>query len=64
LSIARAAASLAPGDGGWAFLDRIFLTPAGAGSEETLRIVPAASWHSLCGHRFDWIEVVTGTARA
>jgi hypothetical protein len=56
LSIARAGASFAPGDGGFAFVDRILLTPAAA-SEETLSIVPAGSWHSLCGQRFDWLEV-------
>ena len=58
LSITRGPAGLAPGDGGWAFLYRIFLTPAGAGSGETIRTVPAARWRSLCGHAFDWIEVV------
>jgi hypothetical protein len=60
LSITRGAAGLAPGDGGWAFLYRIFLTPAGAGSGETIRTIPAADWRSLCGHAFDWIEVVPG----
>jgi hypothetical protein len=58
LSIARGGASFAPGDGGFAFLDRILLTPPAADTEETLATVPAASWRSLCGQRFDWIEVV------
>jgi hypothetical protein len=60
LSITRGGATLAPGDGGWAVLGRLFMTPAGVGSQETLRAVPAARWHSLCGHAFDWIEVVRG----
>jgi len=60
LSITRGPAGLAPGDGGWAFLYRIFLTPAGARSGGTIRTVPPAGWRSLCGHAFDWIEVVRG----
>jgi hypothetical protein len=57
LSITRGGATFAPGDGGWAVLGRVFMTPAGVGSQETIRTVPAARWHSLCGHAFDWIEV-------
>jgi hypothetical protein len=58
LSVTRSGASLAPGDGGWAYLDRVFLAPAGAAALGVLRRVPVASWRSLCGHEFDWIEVV------
>jgi hypothetical protein len=58
LAITRKGASLAAGDGGWAYLDRVFLVPAGAADLGVLRRVPAASWRSLCGHEFDWIEVV------
>jgi hypothetical protein len=60
LSITRGGPSLAPGDGGSAVLARIFLTPAGAAGQETLRVEPAAHWRSLCGHAYDWIEVVRG----
>jgi hypothetical protein len=61
LKIVRAGSSLlAPGEGGSAILDSIFLTPAGAGSQATLRVTPAARWRSLCGGRFEWIEVVRG----
>ncbi len=60
LSLTRGGASLAPGDGGLAVLDRIFLTPAGAAGQETLRMAPAADWRSLCGRAYDWIEVVRG----
>jgi hypothetical protein len=64
LSITRKGASLAAGDGGWAYLDRVFLAPAGVAARGVLRRVPAASWRSLCGHEFDWIEVVPPTVRA
>jgi hypothetical protein len=64
LSITRKGASLAAGDGGWAYLDRVFLAPAGAADLAVLRRVPAASWRSLCGHEFEWIEVVPPTVRA
>jgi hypothetical protein len=59
LRITRGATSLlAPGAGGSAILDSIFLTPLGAGSQATLRITPAARWRSLCGRRLEWIEVL------
>ena len=59
LSITRTHSNpLAPGDGGSAILDAIFLTPAGAGAQATLHVTPAAQWRSLCRHRFEWIEVV------
>jgi hypothetical protein len=51
---------LAPGAGGSAILDSIFLTPVGAESQATLHVTPAAQWRSLCGGRFEWIEVVRG----
>ena len=52
--------SLAPGDGGSAVLDHIFLAPAGAAGQETLRVAAPADWRSLCGHAYDWIEIVDG----
>ncbi|HEV2922930.1 MAG TPA: hypothetical protein VGW98_02775 [Solirubrobacteraceae bacterium] len=58
LSLTRGGFSLAPGDGGWAILDYIFLTPAGAASQQTLRVATPADWRSLCGRVYDWIEVV------
>ncbi len=61
LTITRGSSSpLTPGAGGSAILDSIFLTPAGAGSQATLRVTPAARWRSLCGGRLEWIEVVRG----
>ena len=60
LFLTRGGFTLAPGDGGAALLDAIFLTPAGAAERVTLRAVPAAQWPSLCGHAYDWIEAVHG----
>jgi hypothetical protein len=60
LTITRGSAEqLAPGDGGSAILDSIFLTPAGAGAQATLHATPTTQWHSLCGRRLEWIEVVS-----
>jgi hypothetical protein len=59
LTITRGAINpLSPGSGGSAILDSAFLTPVGSGAQATLRVFPAARWHSLCGGRFEWIEVV------
>jgi len=59
LTITRGASSLlAPGSGGSAILNSIFLTPVGAGGQATLHVTPAARWRSLCGARLEWIEVV------
>jgi hypothetical protein len=60
LTIARGDSALAPGDGGWAILHEVFLTPADAADADTLRVTPLARWRTLCGGRFDWIEVVRG----
>jgi hypothetical protein len=62
VTITRGGASLAPGDGGSAFLHAIFFTPAGPGSREALLALPAAQWRSLCGRRLDWVEAVSGAA--
>ena len=59
VTIARGASNpLAPGSGGSAILDSIFLTPVGAGGRATLHVTPAAQWRSLCGRALEWIEVV------
>ena len=60
LTIARGGFSLAPGDGGWAILHEVFLTPADAPDVDTLRVTPPDRWRTLCGGRFDWIEAVRG----
>ena len=59
VTIARGASNpLAPGSGGSAILDSIFLTPAGADGQAMLQMTPAAQWRSLCGRALEWIEVV------
>ena len=59
LTITRGASNpLAPGSGGSAILDSIFLTPVGSGAQATLHVTPPAQWRSLCGRRLEWIEVV------
>jgi hypothetical protein len=58
LTLTRTAPGLGPGETGAAVLDAIFLTPAGAGSSPTLRSVAAAQWRSLCGGRYQWLELV------
>jgi hypothetical protein len=57
LSLTRTRAGFGPGETGSAVLDSIFLTPAAA-SAPTLESVPAAQWRLLCGHRYQWIELV------
>ena len=56
LTITRGGFSLTPGAGGSSVLSGVFLTPAGAGEQETLRTVPASHWRELCGHRLLWVE--------
>jgi hypothetical protein len=59
LTITRGSSNLlAPGSGGSAILDSIFLTPVGAGGQATLHVTPAAEWRSLCGRALEWIEVL------
>lgn len=59
VTITRGASNpLAPGSGGSAILDSIFLTPVGDGAQATLHVTPAAQWRSLCGRRLEWVEVV------
>jgi hypothetical protein len=57
LSLTRTSAGLGPGELGSAVLDSIFLTPARAGSSPTLRSAPATRWKTLCGHRYQWVEL-------
>jgi hypothetical protein len=59
ISLTRGRSSLAPGDGGAAVLDAIFLTPAHTDPQGPLRVVAPADWPSLCGHRYQWIEVTS-----
>jgi hypothetical protein len=58
ITVTRGGFTLAPGDGGAAVLDAIFLTPAGAAAREVLSLAPAASARSLCGRPYNWLEIV------
>jgi hypothetical protein len=57
LTIARAGADLAPGDGGAAVLTGIFLAPVGPAGEPSLRSTPVGRWRSLCGRPLQWVEL-------
>jgi hypothetical protein len=60
LVVSRGGATLAPGDGGSAVLDAIFLTRASSPSAGTLRVAPRSRWRSLCGRRYEWVELSAG----
>jgi hypothetical protein len=60
LTLIRAGTTFAPGDGGSAVLAAIFLTPAQGDGEHALKVEPAARWRSLCGRRYQWIELALG----
>jgi hypothetical protein len=59
VSITRPGFSLAPGDGGSAVLDAIFLTPAAAAPQQ-LDAVSIAGWRALCGRPHHWVELTAG----
>jgi hypothetical protein len=56
VTVRRAGVTLAPGDGGAAVLDGIFLTPALASAK--LDSEPARWWRALCGRRYAWVELI------
>ena len=58
LTITRRSAGASPGGGGWADVRAIFLTPAGAGAQPTLREASLASWRTLCAAPLQWVEAV------
>jgi hypothetical protein len=58
VTVTRSGFSLAPGDGGAAVLDAIFLTPAATDPRGPLRTAAPALWRSLCGRSYQWVEVV------
>jgi hypothetical protein len=59
LSVTRLHNNLAPGDNGWAALDAVFLTPVTAAAQPALSTEPVASWHTLCGRQYQWIELLS-----
>jgi hypothetical protein len=58
MTVTRQGFSLAPGEGGSAVLDAIFLTPADADPQGPLRAVAPSAWPSLCAGRYQWVELV------
>jgi hypothetical protein len=58
LSLARGGFTLGPGDGGYAYLYGLFLTPASAAAQQPLRGASPSGWRELCGRPYEWIEVV------
>ena len=58
VSLTRSAFGLGPGDRGAAVLDAILLTPASTPAQGTLRTAAAASWRTLCGVRYQWLELL------
>jgi hypothetical protein len=58
ISVTRHGFSLAPGDGGQAVLHAIYLTPAATDPQGPLRTAAVDDWRSLCGRRYQWVELV------
>jgi hypothetical protein len=58
VTVTRQGFSLAPGEGGSAVLDAVFLTPADADPRGRLRTVAPSAWQGLCGGRYQWVELV------
>jgi hypothetical protein len=56
--LTRSSPGWGPGETGSAVLDAIFLTPAGSGSQAALSTAPASQWQSLCGRRYQWVEIL------
>ncbi len=59
LSVTLGGLNLAPGDGGSAILDAIFLAPAAVPARQLVRVAPDGDWRTLCGHAYAWIELVS-----
>jgi hypothetical protein len=58
LAVTRSHFSLAPGNGGSAVLDSVFLTPAHVPARELRTLRAGASPQALCATRYQWIELV------
>jgi len=56
LVVSRRRGSLAPGDGGAALLDRIYLAPSGAPARTLVTLDPRASAAQLCSRPYAWVE--------
>jgi hypothetical protein len=60
ISIVRGATGLGPGEGGWADVRAVFLTPAAASGRPEIVRAPLSRWHSLCGAPVQWAEALPG----
>jgi hypothetical protein len=58
ISVTRDGFSLAPGNGGLAVLDSLFLTPARTPARQLIERAPDADPRALCGRSYNWIELV------
>jgi hypothetical protein len=58
LALTRGHSGLAPGDGGTATVYAAFLTRPQADGEAGLVAVDPRRWRALCGHSYEWVEVV------
>jgi hypothetical protein len=58
LSLSRGGFTLAPGEGGYAYLYGVFLAPAGAAQEQSLSVTSPGRWRALCGRSYEWVEVL------
>ena len=58
LTLSRGGFTLAPGNGGSAYLYGLYLAPAGIASQQSLLSVSASHWRSLCGRSYRWVEVL------
>ncbi|HEY7891861.1 MAG TPA: hypothetical protein VIC05_06585 [Solirubrobacteraceae bacterium] len=58
LTVSRGGFTMAPGDGGLAVLDAVYVTPAKVDRQPALGVVPVSRWRALCGKRYSWIELI------
>jgi hypothetical protein len=59
LTVTRGRSGLAPGDGGSAVLEAVFLTPATT-DPRRLDTAPLAGWRALCARPHQWVELLGG----
>jgi hypothetical protein len=60
LAVTRAGFSLAPGNGGAAVLDAVFLTPVATPPRQLRTLSAGGDARALCSRRYDWVELVAG----
>jgi hypothetical protein len=60
LAVTRAGFSLAPGNGGAAVLDAVFLTPVATPPRQLRTLSPGGDARALCSRRYEWVELVAG----